>query len=135
MRNHRLPWETEMDIDYIRTLVRVIERALDIGDSLVSGYYLDDWMRPSELEDEDLAARFVKAKRKLEVLQEHEREYGRFAFLDRSAPEILGYEEDVIFFGWKSAYFLPEGSNAPSCEPSGSVLVKLDADDGLQRAA
>jgi hypothetical protein len=44
------------------------------------------------------------AKANLHKLQAHEAVYGRFSLLDRSAPEIVGYEREMKRQGLPSRY-------------------------------
>lgn len=123
-----------MNIENMRVRAQCAERALEIGDSLVSGQLLDGWTRPLELEDEELAVRFEEARRRLEILRGLEFLHGLFVFLDWSAPEIVEFEEDVVLLGGKSLYYFPAAGGLSASGSCGSTTSGCDG-SGVQRAA
>ncbi len=97
--------------------VRIAERAMEIGDSYIGGCFLDGWKPSRSIRNQELLGRIATVIEKLRELREQESIHGEFTFLDRFAPEIIEYEEDVERSGGRSIYR--------------KVLVAVPSDEGV----
>ena len=83
----------------------LIERALEVGDSDLAVRYLRDWATVLEASpDNSIMDRVRLASMKLQKLLTHEVVHGRFSLLDRTAPEIVRYEQGMRWRGLQSRY-------------------------------
>lgn len=88
-----------------KSMLNIIERALEIGDTRMSTRHLANWQ--SELEqssDIQVQLRVRAARERLMNLLKEETIRGRFACLNRSAPEIMSYERECRRMRRQSIY-------------------------------
>ena len=82
--------------------LRRAERAITIGDTLMGGHLLDGWSPAAVGLPAGFDGRVEDARRRLAELRAEETAHGRFCRLDRSAPEIVLHEREVLRRGWRS---------------------------------
>lgn len=97
-----------------RDALRIIERLLDIGDSIVAGIFIRDWEERIEAcSERNLKLRLELAKERLLSILAHEAVHGFLSLLNRNAREIVSYERHIGFEGKISIYAkLDEGQVA-----------------------
>lgn len=93
-------------------VMAIIERSLEIGDTLRARLDLNRWRGRVEASPAPgLGSRLTAAERRLEALLEFERQHGHACLLDRTAEEVLWTELEAKWDGRASPY----GPRRPSC--------------------
>lgn len=85
--------------------LRLIERALEIGDADRAAGHMQSWAAGLETSlCNTIRERVQLASARLQELVRLEQVHGRFSQLDRSAPEILRYEREMRWKGLPSKF-------------------------------
>lgn len=91
-----------------KDMVKAITRALDIGDTRLARTWIDGaWGAILKEAAEPFPSALATARQRLAEMLDHEAKFGQFSLLDRSAPEIVEYEQRCRWNNVSSAYRIP----------------------------